>query len=217
MNKLKQRILEYRFLVFLCRYVHRYNKQIQFSSDPTCQTVLASSSSSPSQTTSIVTSTQTTTTTTLTSQTANNDTTSTTNATSETCNASATSLVTLSSNTTEPTLIIVLNEKCHTMCKELVMNFLQLLDGWPACSEFYNQIIEGNLIEHLVWLQIDDTTELKSITSRFKAISVKSTANSASKSESFNFADSSFNLVYKLCRDYHACRAEFGRISGLAK
>jgi len=135
MNKLKQRILEYRFLVFLCRFVQRYNKTIQFSSDPTCQNVLTTSTAS-------ITSTQTT-------QTTNNDTSANTNNTSET--TSTTTTVSTTSSSTESTVLIVLNEKCHTMCKELIMNYLQLLDGWPACSEFYNQIIEGNLIDHLVW------------------------------------------------------------------
>jgi hypothetical protein len=118
-------------------------------------------------------------------------------------------------------IIIVLNEKCHNMCKELIRNYLTLLDNWPACSEFYNQIIEGNLIEHLLWLQFDDKTEMKSITSRSNNnnnnnIATKSSSISKS-SIKFNYCEYSFNLLYKLCRDYHACRAEFGRNGGLTK
>lgn len=101
------------------------------------------------------------------------------------------------------------------MCQELVKNYLNLLDQWPVCSEFYNQIIEGNLIEHLVWLQIDDKTEQKSITSRPKS-GTKSTSQKI-KQIDFNYSEYSFTILYKLCRDYHACRAEFGRVGGLTK
>jgi len=106
------------------------------------------------------------------------------------------------------------------MCKELIRNYLTLLDNWPACSEFYNQIIEGNLIEHLLWLQFDDKTEMKSITSRSNNNNNNIATKSSSISKSsikFNYCEYSFNLLYKLCRDYHACRAEFGRNGGLTK
>lgn len=37
---------------------------------------------------------------------------------------------------------ILINEKSHFLCKDLIKNYLVLLDDWPqpACSEFYNQV-----------------------------------------------------------------------------
>ena len=37
---------------------------------------------------------------------------------------------------------ILVNKKCHSLCKELIKNYLVLLDSWPQpiCSEFYNQV-----------------------------------------------------------------------------
>ena len=37
---------------------------------------------------------------------------------------------------------ILVNKKCHSLCKELIKNYLVLLDNWPQpiCSEFYNQV-----------------------------------------------------------------------------
>jgi hypothetical protein len=184
LNNLKQRIIENRFLVFLARFMYKYNKNIVFSTDP-CFKLLKKKQSTDKQTIN------------------------------QSIDASTT---TTSTTPTIESIIIVLNEKCHNMCKELIRNYLTLLDNWPACSEFYNQIIEGNLIEHLLWLQFDDKTEMKSITSRSNNnIATKSSSSISKSSIKFNYCEYSFNLLYKLCRDYHGCRAEFGRNGGLTK
>jgi hypothetical protein len=190
LNNLKQRIIENRFLVFLARFMYKYNKNIVFSTD-SCFKLLKKKQSTDKQTIN---------------QSIDTTSTTTTPATSP--------------PTPIESIIIVLNEKCHNMCKELIRNYLTLLDNWPACSEFYNQIIEGNLIEHLLWLQFDDKTEMKSITSRSNNNNNNTATKSSSISKSsikFNYCEYSFNLLYKLCRDYHACRAEFGRNGGLTK
>lgn len=38
-----------------------------------------------------------------------------------------------------------------------------------------------------------------------------------SKTATFNYSEFAFNLLLKLCHDYHVCRAEFGRVGGLIK
>lgn len=173
-------VLEYRFLVFLCRFIHKYNKNIAFSTDPCCTTTTTTTAASTLKTEPATTPTTSTTTT-----------------------------PTSTSNDETPPILIILNEKYHTLCKDLIKNYLNLLDTWPsACSEFYNQIIEGNLIEHLLWLQLDDQLDAKSITSR---------ALKSKQPTPFDYSEYSFNILYKLCRDYHACRAEFGRVGGLNK
>ncbi len=48
----------------------------------------------------------------------------------------------------------LVREKYEISFQELVKQFLLALENWPqpACSEYYNQIIEGNLIEYLLSL-----------------------------------------------------------------
>ncbi|CAF0935213.1 unnamed protein product, partial [Brachionus calyciflorus] len=99
---------------------------------------------------------------------------------------------------------ILLNKKHYPLFKDLIKQFLILIDSWPTCSEFYNQIIEGLLIEHLLWIQ---TTPINNLTN----------SKEAKTDLKFDYFEFSFNLLYKLCRDYHACRAEFGRVGGLIK
>jgi hypothetical protein len=42
-------------------------------------------------------------------------------------------------------------------------------------------------------------------------------SNSNNNDIKFNYKKYSFNFLYRLCYDYHACRAEFGRCGGLIK
>jgi hypothetical protein len=48
------------------------------------------------------------------------------------------------------------------------------------------------------------------------ATSASTSSASSSSPTSFNYIEYSLNLLYRLCYDYHACRAEFGRQGGLA-
>ena len=43
------------------------------------------------------------------------------------------------------------------------------------------------------------------------------TSGSSSSKAPFDYSEFSFNLLLKLCHDYHVCRAEFGRVGGLTK
>lgn len=100
---------------------------------------------------------------------------------------------------------IPLNSKHYILFKELIKQYLLALDSWPSSSEFYNQIIEGLFIEHLLWVQNKTTNNLNILSKESKP------------DQKFDYCEFSFNLLYKLCRDYHACRAEFGRIGGISK
>ncbi|RNA26128.1 armadillo repeat-containing 5 [Brachionus plicatilis] len=100
---------------------------------------------------------------------------------------------------------IPMNSKHYFLFKDLVKQFLIALDSWPSSSEFYNQIIEGLFIEHLLWIQNKSTNNLNILSKESKS------------DQKFDYCEFSFNLLYKLCRDYHACRAEFGRIGGISK
>ena len=79
------------------------------------------------------------------------------------------------------------------------------------------KIIEGNTIEHLVWLQLDDIVDKKTITSLSESEQTNSSERPPQSTAQFNYSQLAFNLLFKLCRDYHVCRADFGRVGGLAK
>ncbi len=83
-------------------------------------------------------------------------------------------------------------------------------------------MIEGNAIEHLLYLYAEDITlnDCKQFTRSDSCSTLNSLSSSSTSSSSlhkFNFSEYSFNLLYKLCRDHSSCRAEFGRHSGLSK
>ena len=67
-----------------------------------------------------------------------------------------------------------------------------------------------------MWLQLDDILEKKTITSLSENTSCSERPAHQSTAQ-FNYSQLAFNLLFKLCRDYHVCRAEFGRVGGLAK
>ena len=75
-------------------------------------------------------------------------------------------------------------EKYEISFQELVKQFLLALDNWPqpACSEYYNQIIEGNLIEYLLSLyeQFDEPM--------FKSHSKK-------PADTFNYSNFVLNII----------------------
>lgn len=99
----------------------------------------------------------------------------------------------------------VLSKKYETVFKDLIRHYFILLDCWPQpfCIEFYNQIIEGKLVEHLLWVQ---TAECNNLTS----------SSTTSGKSAFNYLEYSINFLYRLCYEYDACRAEFGRCGGLS-
>lgn len=81
---------------------------------------------------------------------------------------------------------------------EFLRQFLHLIDMWqhPSCVEYSNQIVEGDTIEYLLWIYLDDHTD-KNIDLTNKKLS--------------------FNLIHKFCKDYDSCRAEFGRVNGIKR
>jgi hypothetical protein len=107
------------------------------------------------------------------------------------------------------------------LIKELIKQHFVILESWPTplCSEYYNQIIEGNLIEHLLWVYTDEPSLDTGDEKRPATPSSTSTDTNSTEppTSTFNHAEFSFNLLYKLCYDYANCRSEFGRMGGLSK
>ncbi len=86
---------------------------------------------------------------------------------------------------------------------------------------FLFKVIEGNSIETLLHIYNDQSNFIESTHNSPKVTenskSSTSSANIKKSSQTFNFTDFSFNLLYKLCYDYPNCRSEFGRVGGLVK
>ena len=101
--------------------------------------------------------------------------------------------------------------------EDFMKQFIHNLKSWrSACAEFYNQIIEGETIDLLLWIYLDWSFDDASSESTRGSTSSTSTSNSANKN-SDGIKHSSFELIFNFCRDSHAVRAELGRINGIKK
>lgn len=132
-----------------------------------------------------------------------------------------------------------LNEKLYLNNNDFIQQYLLLIDLWPSITtkttstsestsstqpilsvnstsnskiiEFFNQIVEGNIIEYLIWLYIEYEE------SKIASTNLSTSSNTHKTMLNFNCKTFSFNLLYKFCKENDTCRAEFGRINGIKK